>query len=261
MHCMRTSAHQTDSGPLGSHTVSPALTSNFLCGPTARIPLRPSLTGDGSLHSWWDVDTDRAAAESTPPQLAPAPHPAADPQHVAAAGDSRSPAGMLCKIQQVLQSYPATTRWLPMVHPTMLLTFETGICTVPKCGKGLLTVLLRVADDANGSLHGRKSDAAAAPGGRGASAFLTPAASLLGEEPIDATSFMTEPCRLRLALRLQRVGAIEAAVGLGVERCVAFAGRLTTLVLSFSERIMPATLQAKQQRARPWIANCWEADA
>jgi hypothetical protein len=84
----------------------------------------------------------------------------------------------------------------------------------------MLTVLLPAAGDADGSAHSRTSGAAAVPSGRDASAFFMPVASLSPEAAHAGTaSLSAEPCQLRLALRLQRVGAIDAAVGLGVERC------------------------------------------
>lgn len=111
----------------------------------------------------------------------------------------------------------------------------------------LIRVLYMNADDANGSTHSRASDAAAAPGGRDASAFTAPAASLSGGAAhAGANSLSAEPCRLRLALRLQRVGAIEAAVGLGVERCAASAWQTANWSFSSLKRSLSCIIYSMQ---------------
>ena len=115
--------------------------------------------------------------------------------------------------------------WLPMVY--QMSHCHSGCwytCAMQKCEQDMLTLLLHAADDADGSAHNRTSDAAAAPGGRDASAFTAPAAAAHNRASQFGTAALSaEPCRLRLALRMQRVSAIDAAVELGVDRCVAFA--------------------------------------
>lgn len=159
--------------------------------------------GQQSLDAWWDVGTDRAA----PPDSMPNMMPAADAPvfRATAPGSAIQPAAS------------------SSAHAAAVLGAANLSGTAACGGVGIAVGIAAGQPKAETSVPVIDSSAGAAAldsqaGNSGAEAQADAGADAVNGDGGGGKARQGEPCQLRLVLRLQRVGAIDAAMALGVER-------------------------------------------